>query len=74
MNTRNAKQADVEPILIDAKAVETLTGCSRWTLYRLQRDGGFPQAIKLGKATQSPRLFVDAEVRKWISDRMAARG
>ena len=68
------KQADVEPILIDAKAVETLTGCSRWTIYRLQRDGGFPKAIKMGASTQAPRMFVDSEVRQWISDRISERG
>ena len=65
---------DNAPILIQAKDVERLTSCSRWTIYRLQREGRFPKAIKTGSSIQAPRLFVEGEVRQWIADRIAERG
>ena len=65
---------DNAPILIQAKDVERLTSCSRWTIYRLQREGRFPKAINTGAGPRAPRLFVDSEVRQWISDRISERG
>ena len=74
MNSPRTKTTDqVEPVLIAAKAVEKLTGCSRFTIYRLQREAGFPKAIKTGSNIQAPRLFVEGEVRQWIADRIAER-
>ena len=57
--------------LMRMSEVLRLTGFkSRSTVYELQANGDFPQAVKLtGKAVG----FVESEVHAWIASRIAAR-
>lgn len=55
---------------IGARENERLTGLSRWTLWRMERDARFPRSIKVG----AKRLWIESEVRAWMLDRIAERG
>ena len=64
-----------EPMSLGLSAVrlsEEITGLSRWTLWRLERDGAFPKPIRIrGEGTK--RLYVLSEVRAWVTARLAER-
>jgi len=48
-----------------------LIGVGRTTLYALEKKGGFPKRISLiGKSV----AWNEAEIIKWMEERMAARG
>ncbi len=75
-NTKRANDANGigadEPRLVGCKIVEEITGLSRWTLWRLERDGAFPKPIRIrGEGTK--RLYVLSEVRAWVTARLAER-
>lgn len=46
------------------------TGLGRTTLYRMSTAGVFPEAVSLGGKAMG---WIEAEIDKWIEDRMAAR-
>lgn len=56
--------------LIRFDEVLTLTGLSRPRIYQLIREDRFPRQVRLGVMSVA---FVEAEVRAWIDDRIAAR-
>jgi prophage regulatory protein len=51
--------------------VKARTGLSRSTLYAYVRDGHFPAPVAISKRCVA---WVEGEVDRWISDRIAARG
>lgn len=54
------------PALLQAKEVSKLVGLSKTMLWRLEKDGNFPQRVQLGeKRVAWPR----AEVEAWIGAR-----
>ncbi|WP_419922328.1 helix-turn-helix transcriptional regulator [Candidatus Poriferisodalis sp.] len=63
-----APQSDLAPPprLMTAAEVQQLLGIGRTVLYRLQRDHGFPDPIRL--ATKSVRWRAD-EVTAWLDSR-----
>jgi prophage regulatory protein len=56
--------------LIRLSAVTALTGLSRGTIYRLERDGSFPSRRRLGANSVA---WVEQEVTDWMASRPAAR-
>ncbi len=50
--------------------VERVSGYSRTTLWRHEREGLFPRRVKIGKARVG---WLESEVREWIAARKAAR-
>lgn len=42
------------------------TGISRTTIWRLERNGGFPQRLRLGPNSVG---WSDEEIQKWIEER-----
>ena len=58
------------PTLLREAKVRELTGLSRTTRWRLERDGRFPQRVQLG-----PRCvgWVEGEVRAWLARAVANR-
>ena len=51
--------------------VEHVSGYSRTTIWRHEREGLFPRRVKIGKARVG---WLESEVREWIAARKAARG
>lgn len=68
-STQSTQELASDSRLIDSKATEERIGLSRWTLWRMERDGIFPISIKVG----GKRLYVEAEVKNWIEARIAER-
>ena len=66
--TQETKSED--PRLIGSRQNEQMVGLSRWTLWRLESEGKFPQSIRIG----GKRLWVESEVRAWVKARIAERG
>ena len=57
--------------LLRRAEVETRCGIARSTVYRLMRDGQFPEPIKVGRrAVRWP----EQEIQQWIDDRPRATG
>lgn len=57
--------------LLRRQEVEDRCQLSRATLYRMMRQGAFPEPIKVGaRAVRWPELEIEA----WLSDRPRARG
>ncbi len=50
--------------------VEHISGYSRTTIWRHEREGLFPRRVKIGKARVG---WLESEVREWIAARKAAR-
>ena len=62
---------DAKPTrLLRIKEVVSRSGLSKSTVYDASRVGGFPQAVKL---SASMSAWVEAEVDRWIADRIAER-
>ncbi len=53
--------------LIRMKEVMHLTGLSRPSVYRLMKDGTFPNSIDLGERSVA---WVDDEVHEWIDQKI----
>jgi prophage regulatory protein len=49
-----------------AREVQRLTGLSRSTLWRLEKDGDFPKRLKLGPGAVG---WLESEVLEWLSTR-----
>ena len=57
--------------LLHRRDVETRTGLARTSIYRLMREGNFPEPVKVGpKAVRWP----ESEIEAWIADRPRASG
>lgn len=57
--------------IIRLKQVCIVTGLSRSSIYRMIAENRFPKSVRLeGKSVG----WVEVEVQKWISDRIAERG
>ncbi len=46
------------------------TGLSRWTIWRMEKDGEFPKGIKIGKHAVG---WLSSELDDWASQRQQAR-
>ncbi len=53
--------------LIRMKEVLHLTGLSRPSVYRLMKDGLFPNSIELGERSVA---WVDEEVQDWVDQKI----
>ena len=58
----------LNPLLLSVADVEVRLGCSRATVYRWIKLGGFPEPLKIGAKTK----FYTVEIDKWI--RSSRRG
>ena len=58
--------ATSEDKILRGPAVQTMTGLSRSTIWRLEQDGAFPMRIKLGLRACGWRL---SDVQEWIASR-----
>jgi prophage regulatory protein len=77
LSSRNSVSPNdgVEPMsatqsLIRLPEVKRLTGLSRSTIYRLERDGRFVPRVRLGERATAWRL---SEILAWIDARPAAQ-
>ena len=52
--------------LLRTRQVLAITGLSRMTIYRLERDGQFPPRRRLGSNSVA---WIDSEVTEWIAAR-----
>lgn len=57
-------------VLVSLNDAARMTSLSRSMLNRYRAEGRFPRAVPLGEKRVA---FVAAEVRDWISERIAAR-
>lgn len=55
---------------LPANEVEHVSGYSRTTIWRHEREGLFPRRVKIGKARVG---WLESELREWIAARKAAR-
>lgn len=51
-------------------AVARLTGLSRWTRWRMIKDGEFPASIKVGARAHG---WFEHEISTWLKERAAMR-
>lgn len=60
-----------EDRLLRRREVEARTGLSRTSIYRLMREGRFPEPLKIGsKAVRWP----ESEIGDWLAARPRAKG
>ena len=57
--------------LLRRSEVESRTGFSRTSIYRLMRAGQFPEPLKVGPRAVRWR---ESEILKWLAERPRARG
>lgn len=57
--------------LLRLPAVRARTALSRAQIYKLIRRGKIPAQVKLGPGVAA---WVEAEIEKWIADRISERG
>jgi len=70
--TSAASSTDSTVRLIRVSEVKAMTGLSRSYIYELASREVFPRSVSLVPGGTS-RAWVEAEVRQWIDDRLAAR-
>lgn len=70
VKVNKTEAARTKHVLLRLERVMELTGQSRNQLYVAMRKGVFPRPVKIGERAAA---WVQAEVQKWISDRIAAR-
>ena len=58
--------------LIRGREVEKKTGYGTTTLRSKVKRGEFPEPVRLGEGPTSPRVWDEAEVDRWIEDRLRA--
>jgi len=58
-----------EERVVRVREAVAMTGLSRVTLWRMGRDGTFPQAVRLGQRATGYRL---SEILEWINSRPPA--
>lgn len=56
--------------IIKLKDVKAVTGLSRSSIYRRMGENLFPRSVSLGGKSVG---WIEVEVQKWISDRIAER-
>ena len=61
---------DVADKILSAPEVSELTGLSRTTIWRLERDGEFPQRRQISRQRVG---HLCSEVLRWIEERPMAR-
>lgn len=49
--------------------VEAATGCKKSTIYKLMKDGDFPQCVKI---THRMAAWPESAVLQWVQSRIAA--
>lgn len=59
-----------KPSLLRLSKVQERTGLSRSTLYAYMRAGQFPEPVTISSRCVA---WVEAEIDRWIADRIAAR-
>ncbi len=67
-HAQQLQTALIQTTLIRRKEVERLTALSRSRIYALMAVGDFPKPVQLGAMSVA---WVEAEVREWISSRIA---
>ena len=65
-----ANPPGVGPVLLSVGEVSTLIGRSRSTIYQNEKDGTFPERIKLGSSAR----WKKTEVLAWVEEQAAKRG
>lgn len=58
------------PAFINRKAVENLIGFSYFTIYKLEREGTFPQRVQLSERRVG---WLYSEVLDWVTSRSNSR-
>lgn len=58
------------PVLLSIEEVTKIVHFSQMHIWRLRRDGAFPQPVKLGA---NRIAWVESEIRDWIKARMEER-
>ena len=59
--------------ILSKKETKALTSLSPQQMYRLSKEGRFPQLVKLGDFPNSRAGYIEAEVLDWISERVRLR-
>lgn len=52
--------------LLRRREVEVITGLSRSSIYRLQEEGTFPRAVRVGRAGVR---WKESDIRTWLESR-----
>ena len=52
------------------RELEPIIGCSRMTVWRMEREGTFPKRIQINSGSVG---WLEHEVEAWLADRMANR-
>jgi predicted DNA-binding transcriptional regulator AlpA len=69
MDAQIAQEAKTKIKFINSRVTENLSGMSRWTLWRWEKEGRFPKSIKLNSA----RVWIESEVLAWMQEQIAKR-
>lgn len=69
MAAKPAKQTDTQRTLLRRPQVETITGLSRSTIYRLIAEAKFPAPIRL---TERCVAWPSDQIASWVDSRCAA--
>jgi prophage regulatory protein len=72
-DARAAASAARTDRLLRVTEVMKVTGLGRTTIWQLERDGQFPQRVKLSGSSGRAVGYRVSEISRWISRRMAAR-
>ena len=56
--------------LLKLRDVRGTTGLSKTAIYKLQRIGQFPRAVRIGARAVA---WSETEIARWVSDRIAER-
>lgn len=59
--------------ILSKKEAKALTSLSPQHMYRLSKEGRFPQLVKLGDHPNSRSGYVEGELLKWIGERVRLR-
>ena len=59
--------------VLSKKETKALTSLSPQQMYRLSKEGRFPQLVKLGDYPNSRAGYIEAEVLDWIDERVRLR-
>lgn len=58
---------------LSKKQVRDIVGLSYAHTHRLEKDGLFPQRVKLGHHHNSRAMYVEDEITDWMHERIAER-
>ncbi|MBM4087241.1 MAG: helix-turn-helix domain-containing protein, partial [Planctomycetes bacterium] len=65
----NGKEGLPHPVLVSAKELAAMLGCSEAHLWRLHSSGRLPAPVKLGRLTRWPLV----EIEDWIAHKCPPR-